>query len=368
MVSDIRLKRLKKNPNEIIKPYRKFQSVEPSKGLVVGAKKRIKQKSLADIVANNLSKVNQSTNVPRVSILKKPLPTSKKSNKKALAGTVAKDNKPSKKVNFSQKKDEGSRETVVEFVKTTKENAIKTILARKRKNDTGEQKKSLSSIFRAGDTNESKLLRDDVDTGKASSEFTNKKQKSQFEKKCQEKGTVSFDEGSETAEKSKKSRDKAKSSKKGFKESHAGSHSHQSGKMSSLFGNNPEIPNIGQRFVKPVNEKVFSVEKFSELGIHAFSVSNLEQNMKITTMTTVQKKAIPVILSGSDVLIRSQTGSGKTLSYALPIIETLQCIRPKLPRNSGIKALVIVPTRELALQTYECFLKLIKVSFLFEEV
>lgn len=79
-------------------------------------------------------------------------------------------------------------------------------------------------------------------------------------------------------------------------------------------------------------------------------------------MTTVQQKGIPVILSGKDVLIRSQTGSGKTLTYSLPIIELLQKITPKITRNSGLKALIVVPTRELALQTYECFLKLLKVS------
>jgi len=84
--------------------------------------------------------------------------------------------------------------------------------------------------------------------------------------------------------------------------------------------------------------------------------------MGITKMTTVQQKAIPQIFSAKDVLIRSQTGSGKTLAYALPIVELLHKIRPKLNRNSGLSALVVVPTRELALQTYECFIKLVKVS------
>lgn len=79
-------------------------------------------------------------------------------------------------------------------------------------------------------------------------------------------------------------------------------------------------------------------------------------------MTMVQRKAIPQILSSRDILIRSQTGSGKTLAYALPIVELLHKIRPKLSRNSGLSALVVVPTRELALQTYECFVKLVKVS------
>lgn len=85
--------------------------------------------------------------------------------------------------------------------------------------------------------------------------------------------------------------------------------------------------------------------------------------MKITDLTTVQQMAIPEIMSGKDVLVRSQTGSGKTLAYAIPIIESLHKIRPKLTRDSGLKVLVVVPTRELALQTYECFLKLVKVSY-----
>lgn len=53
-------------------------------------------------------------------------------------------------------------------------------------------------------------------------------------------------------------------------------------------------------------------------------------------------------------------GSGKTLSYALPIVEKLHNIQPRLTRSQGIHALVIVPTRELAVQTYELFVKLTK--------
>lgn len=60
---------------------------------------------------------------------------------------------------------------------------------------------------------------------------------------------------------------------------------------------------------------------------------------------------------------RSQTGSGKTLAYALPVIEGLQAIRPKINRHDGIRAIVVVPTRELAVQTYELFVKLVKVIY-----
>lgn len=96
---------------------------------------------------------------------------------------------------------------------------------------------------------------------------------------------------------------------------------------------------------------------------HALSqVSNLDQNLGLHKLTTVQQKALPVVLSGKDALIRSQTGSGKTLVYALPIVEALQAVRPKISRADGVQAIVVVPTRELALQTYEWFIKLVKVS------
>ena len=72
---------------------------------------------------------------------------------------------------------------------------------------------------------------------------------------------------------------------------------------------------------------------------------------------------MPVLLEGKDALVRSQTGSGKTLAYAVPIIEHLQRIRPKLTRKDGLKALIVLPTRELAIQTYEWFVKLVKVRF-----
>ncbi|XP_028179381.1 probable ATP-dependent RNA helicase CG8611 [Ostrinia furnacalis] len=130
--------------------------------------------------------------------------------------------------------------------------------------------------------------------------------------------------------------------------------------ISSLFKNNPDVPKIGQRAVKPLTEKVFAGRTFADLDIHPHSVANLQQNLGLNELMTVQQKAIPVILQGRDVLIRSQTGSGKTLAYALPLIEGLQAIRPKINRHDGIRAVVVVPTRELAVQTYELFVKLVK--------
>ncbi|XP_041974020.1 probable ATP-dependent RNA helicase CG8611 [Aricia agestis] len=130
--------------------------------------------------------------------------------------------------------------------------------------------------------------------------------------------------------------------------------------ISSLFKNNPEVPRVGQKAVKPVVEKVFSGTTFADLNVHPHSIANLKQNLNLTELMTVQQKSIPIILQGRDVLIRSQTGSGKTLAYALPLIEGLQAIRPKINRHDGVRVVVVVPTRELAVQTYELFVKLTK--------
>lgn len=131
-------------------------------------------------------------------------------------------------------------------------------------------------------------------------------------------------------------------------------------KMSSLFANNPVVPIVGQRLVNPLNETVFTGASMNTIGLHDHSVKNLADILHITELTTVQQRTVPVVLSGRDVLVRSQTGSGKTLAYALPIVQKLQEIRPKLVRDSGIQALIIVPTRELAIQSYELFIKLLK--------
>uniref|UniRef100_A0A8C9XT98 ATP-dependent RNA helicase n=1 Tax=Sander lucioperca TaxID=283035 RepID=A0A8C9XT98_SANLU len=75
---------------------------------------------------------------------------------------------------------------------------------------------------------------------------------------------------------------------------------------------------------------------------------------------SVQKRTIPVLLSGRDAVVQSQTGSGKTLSYAVPVVQSLQGLQQKVSRSDGPLAVVIVPTRELAQQTFQTFQKLLK--------
>lgn len=76
------------------------------------------------------------------------------------------------------------------------------------------------------------------------------------------------------------------------------------GWISSLFKNNPQVPRIGQRAVKPIVEQVFAGKTFTDLDIHPHSVANLQQNLGLKELMTVQQNAIPVILQGRDVLIR----------------------------------------------------------------
>ncbi|GAB3424726.1 DEAD/DEAH box helicase [Niabella aquatica] len=72
-----------------------------------------------------------------------------------------------------------------------------------------------------------------------------------------------------------------------------------------------------------------------------------------TTPTPVQEKSIPVILQKRDVLACAQTGTGKTASFALPLLQLLHLEPGKITPNS--RALILVPTRELALQVAESF-------------
>jgi ATP-dependent RNA helicase RhlE len=66
------------------------------------------------------------------------------------------------------------------------------------------------------------------------------------------------------------------------------------------------------------------------------------------TPTAIQKKAIPAILSGRDLIASAQTGTGKTASFVLPLLEMLKGERKR--RAKRLRALILVPTRELAVQ------------------
>ncbi|XP_021117469.1 probable ATP-dependent RNA helicase DDX31 isoform X1 [Heterocephalus glaber] len=117
-------------------------------------------------------------------------------------------------------------------------------------------------------------------------------------------------------------------------------------KTSSLFKNNPEIPELDRPVVKQAREQVFTPEAFHELGLHPHLISTINTVLKVSSMTSVQKQSIPVLLKGRDALVRSQTGSGKTLAYCIPMVQSLQAVKSKIQRSDGPYALVLVPTRE----------------------
>ncbi len=88
--------------------------------------------------------------------------------------------------------------------------------------------------------------------------------------------------------------------------------------------------------------------KFSETGLHPSILEGIEA-MGFEETTPVQEQAIPVILEGKDVIASAQTGTGKTAAFLLPIIHRI--IESSGDDNEDqIKALVVVPTRELAVQ------------------
>ena len=71
--------------------------------------------------------------------------------------------------------------------------------------------------------------------------------------------------------------------------------------------------------------------------------------------TPVQTHAIPIVLDGSDLLARAQTGTGKTAGFAMPMIERLLVRRQRRTGSRALAGLVLVPTRELAIQVCQAF-------------
>src|SRR5260370_14928321 len=89
--------------------------------------------------------------------------------------------------------------------------------------------------------------------------------------------------------------------------------------------------------------------RFSEMLISPYMKERLAA-ARFTTPTPVQAAAIPQALEGKDVLATAQTGTGKTLAFLIPVIEKL--LKDKTP---GIAALVLAPTRELAMPAVDQF-------------
>ncbi|KAM3137651.1 hypothetical protein pb186bvf_010265 [Paramecium bursaria] len=98
---------------------------------------------------------------------------------------------------------------------------------------------------------------------------------------------------------------------------------------------------------------IFTTNSFANLGLGK-SLLKAIQEIGYKNPTKIQSQLIPIIKAGKDVYASSCTGSGKTAAYVLPLLERFNRTR----REHYSKALVLLPTRELALQCYEQFEKL----------
>jgi ATP-dependent RNA helicase DDX18/HAS1 len=100
-----------------------------------------------------------------------------------------------------------------------------------------------------------------------------------------------------------------------------------------------------------------NAQAFSELNLSDKTMKAIDE-MGFTKMTEIQRRGIPPLLAGKDVLGAAKTGSGKTLAFLIPAVEMLSSLRFK-PRN-GTGAIVVTPTRELALQIFGVARELMK--------
>jgi ATP-dependent RNA helicase RhlE len=90
---------------------------------------------------------------------------------------------------------------------------------------------------------------------------------------------------------------------------------------------------------------------FSELGLSAELLRAIKEQ-GYQEATPIQQQAIPFILEGRDILAGAQTGTGKTAGFTLPLLQRLQTLDPDGKQNR-VRALILVPTRELAAQVGE---------------
>jgi len=127
-----------------------------------------------------------------------------------------------------------------------------------------------------------------------------------------------------------------------------------------------ENPYFKDKFENALFAKGISFTNFNLSKLIIKALSELEYY----TPTKVQEKVIPIALNGHDIFVNSETGSGKTACFLLPIVQRIILSRNNKKDNTLVQnqALIIVPTRELALQCNEMltkFLKYIDLNFVF---
>ncbi|KAJ2810225.1 ATP-dependent RNA helicase dbp10, partial [Coemansia sp. 'formosensis'] len=103
-----------------------------------------------------------------------------------------------------------------------------------------------------------------------------------------------------------------------------------------------------QRSVQAQNRKSKKSGGFQSMGLHP-PLFRAVMNKGFKVPTPIQRKAIPVIMQGRDVVGMARTGSGKTAAFLIPMVNKLKAHSAKV----GSRAIVLSPSRELALQTHQ---------------
>jgi ATP-dependent RNA helicase RhlE len=120
------------------------------------------------------------------------------------------------------------------------------------------------------------------------------------------------------------------------------------------------LPHHNAATTKPATLSLVGDIRFTDFNI-SDSLKNRLTNAGFTTPTPVQAKAIPPALEGNDILATASTGTGKTLSFLIPMIQRMDAT--SVPSTKGkrgpIRALILLPTRELAMQVLEAYWKLV---------
>ncbi|KAI5795535.1 putative ATP-dependent RNA helicase DBP7 [Geopyxis carbonaria] len=133
--------------------------------------------------------------------------------------------------------------------------------------------------------------------------------------------------------------------------------------VSSLWTGNPEANTVPETNPKEVEAQAPSnapitdgSSTFTSLGLSPILASHLTEKLSLKAPTAIQRSAIPQLLSeDSDAFIQAETGSGKTFTYLLPIVDRIMRISNlsgRSGRQSGLYAIILAPTRELSRQIY----------------
>lgn len=129
------------------------------------------------------------------------------------------------------------------------------------------------------------------------------------------------------------------------------------------------VPGLNPRKREKAKSLFTDLELNDLEDLHPYLVQNLAQNFEIKKLTKIQSLTIPILLKARfntkrlDIVVNSGIGTGKILSYVVPIVNNLALMEPRIDRTAGIYALILLPTRDLAAKVSEVFSKLCQ-SFL----